>query len=57
MLTPDEVKEKLRDRVPAIVAEGSGLHINTVYKLKKGESIDPSYETMVKISAYFEEPK
>lgn len=54
MLTPEQVKEKLRDRVPAIVAEATDLHINTIYKLKKGESIDPSYETMLKISAYFE---
>lgn len=54
MLTPDQIKEKLKDRVPGIVAKATGLHLNTIYKLKNGESIDPSYETMVKISAYFE---
>ena len=54
MLTPDQVKEKLKDRVPGIVAKATGLHLNTIYKLKNGESIDPSYETMAKISEYFE---
>ena len=55
MLTPDQIKEKLKERVPGIVAKATGLHLNTIYKLKNGESIDTSYETMVKISAYFEE--
>lgn len=54
MLTPDEVKSKLIDRVPDVVSEGSGLHVNTVRALKNGTATKPSYETMRKISEYFE---
>jgi len=54
MLTPEEVKDKLKDRVPDVVSAGSGLHANTIRALKKGTATKPSYETMKKISDYFE---
>lgn len=54
MLTPAEIKEKLKDRIPTIVAEESGVHVNTIRKLKTGISKSPSYKTMQKVSAYFE---
>jgi len=54
MLTPEEVKNKLKDRVPDVVSAGSGLHANTIRALKKGTATKPSYETMRKISDYFE---
>ena len=54
MLTPEQAREKLQDRVVKVVAAGSGLHENTVSKLKCGTMKSPSFETMEKISAYFE---
>lgn len=54
MLTPEQVKDKLQDRNLVVVAEVSGIHINTIRKLHKGTATSPSYGTMEKISAYFE---
>lgn len=53
MLTPEQVQAKLQDRIPKIVAKGAGLHENTVRKLKSGAK-SPSFDTMEKISKYFE---
>lgn len=56
MLSPEQVQEKLKDRIVKVVAENTGLHFNTVYKLKNGTSKSPSYETMETISDYLEAP-
>jgi|TARA_R110000823_G_C15824863_1_gene489680 hypothetical protein len=55
MLTPAQVQEKLQDRVATIVATRTGLHANTIRDLKSGAILNPSYETMMKISAYLED--
>lgn len=54
MLNPEQIKEKLKDRVVSVVAEETGLHPNTVRKLKEGKGKSPEYETVKKLSDYFE---
>jgi len=55
MLSPLEIRERLHDRVTSVVSEKTGLHENTIRRLKTGEIKLPSYDTMKKISDYFEE--
>ena len=54
MLTPEEIKEKLKDRVISVVVAETGLHANTVRKYKNGTWKNPEYDTLVALSAYFE---
>jgi DNA-binding Xre family transcriptional regulator len=54
MLSPEEIKEKLKDRVVKVVAEETGLHENTVRKMKKGAFETPEYETVRRLSEYLE---
>ena len=54
MLTPEEIKERMKDRVVGIVAIATGLHVNTIRKLKNGTAVEPSFETIQKVSQYFE---
>ena len=54
MLTPAQIQERLKDRIAKVVAEATGLHINTVILFKNGKSSNPSYEVIEKLSNYFE---
>lgn len=54
MLTPEEIKGRLKDRIASVVAEATDLHINTVRAFKKGNITNPSYEVIKKLSNYFE---
>ena len=54
MLSPEELREKLKDRVIKVVAEKSGLHYNTVANIANGKSTDPSYASVKILSDYFE---
>ena len=54
MLTPEEIREKLKDRVIKMVAEQTGLHYNTVLNIRNGESADPSHRAVKALSEYFE---
>lgn len=51
MLTPDEIRERLRDRKLKAVAEATGLHPNTVYAFVRGETM-PTYDTLRVLSEY-----
>lgn len=55
LATLDELREKLHDRKLTVVAEKTGLHYNTVYRLAKGMSTDPAYSVVKRISEYFEQ--
>ncbi len=54
MLTPEQVTQGLQDRVIAVVAEKTGLHPNTVRKMKSGEFKEPPFSTISKLSDYLE---
>lgn len=54
MLSPEEIKKKLQDRNFNVIAEATGLHYNTVYKMAKLDFKKPSHETIKALSDYFE---
>jgi len=54
MLTLPQIKQALMDRRPGIVAEATGLHINTILKIRDDENANPTYRIMEALSGYFE---
>ena len=54
MLTPEEIREKLKDRNLTKVAEGSFLSYGQVYGFASGTVLHPTYETVKKLSDYLE---
>jgi hypothetical protein len=57
MLTVEEIKERLQDRRIPIVSEATGLSYPTIQKIRDGESDNPSYKTMQRLSEYLEGKK
>jgi len=54
MYTIDQVKDRLADRNLKAVAEKSGVHYNTLYRLMSSDSPNPHYETMKKLIEYLD---
>lgn len=52
LLTADEVRDKLKDRRLAYVAEECGLTYMSLSRLRKSEG-NPSLATLEKLSEYF----
>lgn len=52
MLTLDQIREALHDRYPGIVAQATGLHYNTVNKIKNGTATNVGYKTLKALSDY-----
>ena len=48
----DDIRRMLADRNIQIVAKGSGVHPNALYRLKHGHT-EPKYETVCRLIAYF----
>lgn len=52
-MTIMEIKKALHDRRPSMVAEKTGLHVNTIIKLRDDENSNPTLETLQKLTTYF----
>jgi len=52
MLTIEKIVEKLKDRKLSVVAKETGISRQTIYNITRGQM--PKYETLVKLSNYFE---
>jgi transcriptional regulator with XRE-family HTH domain len=52
MMTIDEIRTALQDRRLTVIAAQTGLHYNTISAIKRGEQINPQYDTMIKLSTY-----
>jgi hypothetical protein len=57
MLTLEEIKERLADRRLDIVAEATGLHVNSIARIRSGANANPKHATLVALSAYLEARK
>jgi len=55
MLSPFDIEERLQDRNIILVAKKTGLSPQTIRALKKGGGLVATYDTMKKISDYFEQ--
>ena len=53
MMTPQQVREALKDRNLQKVAEGSGVAAATIYRFMSGTG-RPTYETVKGLSDYLE---
>ena len=52
MLTLQEIRAALQDRVVEAVAAATGIHRNTVAAIKSGKNENPTYFVMRKLSEY-----
>ena len=52
IMTTDELRQRLSDRVVTIVAERIGISAMTIYRIQKGDYV-PRLETRLKLSEYF----
>lgn len=50
LMTPDQVRKSLEDRNLTIVADRTGLHVSTLYRLRDGEPC--SLRTLQVLSEY-----
>lgn len=57
MMTIEEIKQQLSDRRVDVVSQATGVHYNTVYKIKTGKNINPTYNVIKALSDYFEGQK
>jgi len=46
------IKAALRDRRPRIVAEKTGLHVNTITDIRDGKNVNPKLDTLNRLAEY-----
>jgi transcriptional regulator with XRE-family HTH domain len=56
MMTIEEIRLALQDRRLTAIAQATGLHYNTVSAIKRGDQLNPSYDTLSRLSAYLNTP-
>ena len=54
MMTLDQIRDALKDRRPAMVAQSTGLHVNTVMRIRDGMNTNPTYEVVSALSKYLQ---
>jgi transcriptional regulator with XRE-family HTH domain len=54
MLEPDIIRKKLADRRLSLVAEATGLHVNTIANVRDAKIENPTYYVLRKLSDYLE---
>ena len=54
MLTLKEIRRRLQDRRPGVVAAATGLTAITIARIRDGAYDDPKLSTIEALSAYFE---
>jgi transcriptional regulator with XRE-family HTH domain len=54
MRTLDELKRLLTDRRITQISEVTGIHRNTLARIRDGRQPNPTYYVMAKLDAYFD---
>jgi len=54
MLTLEEIKIRLQDRRPGMIADAVGVRVSTIIDIRDGNTANPSYSTIKVLSDYFE---
>lgn len=49
------IRERLADRRPGVVADLTGLHINTVIRIRDGKEENPKLETLKRLETYLKD--
>ena len=56
MLTLEKIKALLADRRLDVVSSATGIHRNTLAGIRDGRAKNPTYDTIRKLSEYFDAP-
>jgi hypothetical protein len=54
MLDLDQIKAKLADRRLNVIADATGLHVNTIANIRDAKIENPTYYVLRKLSDYLE---
>lgn len=57
MMTLQEIRLALSDRMPMRVAEATGLHYNTIRQVRDNPDANPTYKVVQALSDYLESKK
>jgi hypothetical protein len=52
MLEFEWIRKALLDRRPGVVAERTGLHVNTIMRIRDGKEENPKVQTLNILAAY-----
>ena len=55
MLTIEQIRAGLQDRMPSKVARATGLHYNTIRDIRNNPKANPSYTSLKALSDYLEQ--
>jgi len=57
MMTLEQIRDALSDRMPMKVAEATGVHYNTIRQVRDNPNANPTHKVMLALSNYFESRK
>lgn len=57
MMTLEQIRQALSDRMPIKVAEATGLHYNTIRQVRDNPGANPTHKVLQALSDYFESRK
>ena len=57
MMTLQEIRSALGDRRLDLVAKATGLHANSIARIRDGKNLNPKHSTLVALSTYLEARK
>jgi hypothetical protein len=57
MMTLEQIRDALSDRMPIKVAEATGVHYNTIRKVRDNPDANPTHKVLQALSDYLESRK
>jgi hypothetical protein len=57
MMTLEQIRDALSDRMPVKVAEATGVHYNTIRKVRDDPNANPTHKVLQALSNYLESRK
>lgn len=54
MMSLEQIRNALSDRMPVKVAEATGLHYNTIREVRDNPDANPTYKVLMALSNYLE---
>jgi hypothetical protein len=57
MMTLEQIRQALSDRMPVKVAEATGLHYNTIRQVRDNPDANPTHKVLQALSDYLESRK
>jgi hypothetical protein len=57
MMTLEQIRDALSDRMPMKVAEATGVHYNTIRQVRDNPNANPTHKVLLALSTYLESRK